>query len=177
LIYSYRNIDNSHFWGGEVNANVKVAKWWKVTASASAFHQHFYETETSGLLERQGLGWFTRLQQQWSLPHAIELQYALLYRSNAPMYQGYSFYNWTMDIGLRKQIAKGRGSLTLKCSDPWNTLFYGFYASDPKFSLHRSIKRESRTLIVGFKYALSQEKPHKLEREPKSSDLNSLESY
>lgn len=177
LIYSYRNIDRSHYWGGEINSNVQICPWWKITASLSGFHQHFFESEEPGVIESSGLGWFSRLQQQWSLPYSIELQYAMMYRSNSPMFQGFSFYNWTMDLGLRKSIANGKGAFTLKISDPFNTLNYGFFAADELFSLNRSIKRESRTLMLGFKYALSQEKMNKPEKEPKSTELNTLESY
>ena len=65
---------------------------------------------------------------------------------------------YSVDFGLRKPILKGKGNITLRASDLFNTRNFSFYTETQGITSDATYQRESRIVYLGFTYSLRQDK-------------------
>ena len=62
------------------------------------------------------------------------------------------------DIALKKKVLKGKGAITFRVSDPFNTRDFELNINNNGLEQYFKFKRESRIAFLGFTYALRQDK-------------------
>ena len=162
---TYGNLNKSVNYGFEVVASSQLFKWWRVNGSYSYFHA---EIDGVGVTSdaKSSNSWTTKASSVLILPFDIEYQQSFNYRSPIVTSgaggrgfsaggQGKMKEMWSMDMGLKKNILKGKGSLSLRVSDIFKTTT--FYSTTYGSNFERSYERgrDSRMIFVGFTYKIN----------------------
>ncbi|SDB93409.1 outer membrane beta-barrel family protein [Williamwhitmania taraxaci] len=162
---TYDNLNKSVNYGFETVASSPLFKWWRVNASYSYFHA---EIDGAGVTSdaKSSNSWTTKASSSITLPFKIEFQQSFNYRSPIVTSgtgghgfsaggQGKMKEMWSMDMGLKKDIMKGKGSLSLRISDIFKTTTY--YSTTYGTNFERSYERgrDSQMIFVGFTYKIN----------------------
>lgn len=148
---TFQNLNSSHNIGFEMNASYDIAKFWKVNANTNFYYSYLNGTNLEGAQTNNTYGLTMRINNTIKLPYGIDAQFS------------YSFWRWAMlqgvmspvnafDLGAKKDILKGQGSLTLRLSDIFNQRAWDMETRGFNFNSDMYRKRESRILFIGFTY-------------------------
>jgi len=152
------NLNRSQNYGLEVVLNQDVTNWWKVSSNVTFFQRSIQASaDVPGILTRTNRSWTGRLTSDLRPMRGTAVQVAVNYRSPFLIAQGTinSFFN--VDMGVKQTILNGRGTLTLRISDIFNTLQFQSDSFGPNFVATSLAKRESRIGFIGFSYRLSRQ--------------------
>ncbi|WP_395060464.1 TonB-dependent receptor domain-containing protein [Flavobacterium sp.] len=178
-IISYDNFDNNIAFGVEVSSNLKLAKWWSVNASTDAYFKTVKGTvqnANTGLQEKgevDVVSFNVRANQTFTATKKLKINLFGMYRGRdlglqferSPMYKA--------DIGATYSILKGKGSITGRLNDIFNTMHFQFDGSIP-YKQEGAFYWESRTIYVGLNYMFGGGKNKALQR--KQRDANETQS-
>jgi len=162
---TYDNLNKSVNFGFEVVASAMPVKWWRINGSYSYFHA---EIDGVGVTSdaKSSNSWTTKASSVLTLPFEIEFQQSFNYRSPIVTSgaggrgfsaggQGKMKEMWSMDMGLKKNILKGKGSLSLRVSDIFKTATYNSTSYGSNFERSYERGRDSRMIFVGFTYKIN----------------------
>ncbi len=178
-IISYDNFDNNNAFGIEASTNLKLAKWWSVNASADSYFKTVKGTvqnANTGLQEKgeiDVISFNTRVNQTFTATKNLKVNLFGMYRGpdlglqfeRKPMYKA--------DIGATYSILKGKGSITARLNDIFDTMHFEFDGNIP-YRQAGAFYWESQTVYVGFNYMFGGGKNKALQR--KQRDANETQS-
>ncbi|GAB3040824.1 TonB-dependent receptor domain-containing protein [Spirosoma pulveris] len=170
------NLNRSQNYGLEVVANQDITNWWKVNGTFTFFQRTIQGgANIPGVLTRTNRSWTSRVTTDLRPWRGTAIQVAVNYRSPFIVAQGtiYSFFN--VDIGVKQDVLKGRGTLNFRVSDIFNTLQFQIDSFGPNFLANTVGKRESRIGFIGFSYRLSRKIVNVRDNEERDSDSSSEE--
>ncbi|WP_426060323.1 TonB-dependent receptor domain-containing protein [Hymenobacter sp. B1770] len=149
---SYINVGHNRTYGLELSLSLPVAKWWRVAANGS-----LYRNEISSMLnneaDNRNIAYTGRLNTTITPVKRLDVQLTGTYRSRqvgptlgglAPIY--------FVDVALKKEVLKDRGSLLLRVSDVFDTQVLRVQAYAPGLDFNIRIKRETRVGYLSFTY-------------------------
>jgi outer membrane receptor protein involved in Fe transport len=174
-IISYDNFENNNAFGLEVSTNLKLAKWWSVNASTDAYFKTVKGTvqnANTGLQEKgevDVVSFNVRANQTFTATKNLKINLFGIYRGRdlglqyerSPMYKA--------DIGATYSILKGKGSITGRLNDIFNTMHFQFNGNIP-YKQEGAFYWESRTVYIGLNYMFGGGKNKALQR--KQRDTN-----
>jgi outer membrane receptor protein involved in Fe transport len=162
---TYLNLATSSSYGLEFVLNQDITRWWK--ANGNFFY--FMSTITGGpttpdVLTRSNRSWSARVNSNMTIMKGFDAQLSVNYRSPFIVPQGeiQSFFN--VDLGVKKDVLKGRGAISLRVSDIFNTLQFRIDRFGEGFTGFTEGKRESRIAFIGFTYRFGKQ-AQQLQRE------------
>jgi len=174
-IISYDNFDDNNTFGIEASANLKLTKWWSINASADSYFKTVrgtVENANTGEQEQAEadvIVFNARLNNNFVATKNLRFNLFSMYRgedlglqfARQPMYR--------MDIGATYNILKGKGSITGRLNDVFETMNFGFEGNIP-YRQVGAFYWESQTVYVGFNYVFGGGKNKELKR--KERDAN-----
>ncbi|QBZ99132.1 outer membrane beta-barrel family protein [Flavobacterium sangjuense] len=178
-IISYDNFDDNHAIGAEVSANLKLTKWWSVNASSDAYFKTVRGTvqnANSGLQERAEADvviFNARMNNNFVATKKLRFNLFGMYRGKDLGLQFERKPMYKMDIGSTYTILKGKGSITARLNDVFQTMHFGFDGSIP-YRQAGAFYWESRTFYLGFNYMFGGGKNSAMQR--KQRDQNETQS-
>jgi len=101
------------------------------------------------------------VQGTYKLPWKTQAQFTYFYRSPGVRPQGTIRTIQSFDLGFRKEILDGKGALTLRATDLFNTRRYRFETELASLTTNSEFQRESRIVYLGFQYSLQRLKPER----------------
>ena len=178
-IISFINFENNQAAGVEVSANLKATKWWSINTSADAYFKKVkgtVENANSGLQEygeidvtsfnfRVNNNFTATKKLRFNLFGMFRGQEAGLQFTRKPMYKA--------DLGATYNVLKGKGSITARVNDIFQTMHFAFEGSIP-YKQEGAFYWESRTLYVGFNLMFGGGKNSAMQR--KQRDNNETQS-
>lgn len=174
-IISYDNFDNNHAVGAEVSANLKLTKWWSVNASSDAYFKTVrgtVENANSGNQERAEVDvviFNARMNNNFIASKKLRFNLFAMYRGKDLGLQFERKPMYKMDIGSTYTILKGKGSITARLNDVFETMNFSFDGSIP-YRQRGAFYWESQTFYVGFNYMFGGGKNSAMQR--KQRDQN-----
>ncbi len=183
---TFKNLNNSQSYGFEFIVMQPLAKWWKVNLNYSIFKTIL---NGQGVSSQSGESnsWTAKLVSNMNLTKGLDVQIMGNYRSaviSTGSTGGRMFENvggqgkikeiWTIDLGMKKDILQGKGSLTFRVSDLFKTTKYDITSYGDNFETYIQRRRESRVVFVGFSYRINDYKRQK-ERRPEDSSGDDFE--
>lgn len=168
-ILSFDNFKNNHSLGAEVNANLKLTKWWSTNASADVYFKTVRGTVANldtGLQEAAEVNvttFNTRMNNTFSASKNLKFNLFGMYRGRDLGLQYERKPMYKMDIGANYTILQGKGTLSARLNDVFNTMHFGFDGYVP-FRSVGEFHWESRTLYLGFNYNFGGGKNRELQR-------------
>jgi len=178
-IISFINFENNQAAGVEVSANLKATKWWSINTSADAYFkkvkgtvenantglQEYGEVDVTSFNFRMNNNFTATKKLRFNLFGMFRGQEAGLQFTRKPMYK--------MDLGSTYTVLNGKGSITARVNDIFQTMHFAFDGSIP-YKQEGAFYWESRTLYIGFNYMFGGGKNSALQR--KQRDKNETQS-
>ncbi|RRB10849.1 outer membrane beta-barrel family protein [Larkinella knui] len=152
------NLNRSQNYGLELVLTQELTKWWKVNGNFSFFQRNIQASaDIPGVLTRTNRSWTARVTSNMNPKKGTDMQVALNYRSPFIVAQGTIKGFFNVDVGVKQNVLKGRGTVSLRVSDIFNTLQFRNESFGPNFVSTSRNKRESRIGFIGFSYRLSRQ--------------------
>ena len=155
------NLDQGRDYGIEVIMSARPTKKLDLTLSANGYRSQVIGTANDASVDADGYLFSGNLQASYNLPWDVDAQATYFYRSPGVRPQGRIETIQSLDLGFRKSIIDGRGALTLRVTDIFNTRKYRFFTDLGTLQTDSQFQRESRIAYVGFQYSLQQLKPER----------------
>ncbi|UQD56207.1 outer membrane beta-barrel family protein [Flavobacterium sp. K5-23] len=174
-IISFNNFDNNNSYGIESSANLKFTPWWSINASVDAYFKTVkgtVENANTGLLENGQVDVTTfnaRLNNTFTATKELRFQLFGMYRGRDLGLQFERNAMYKADLGATYNVLKGKGTITVRANDLFNTMHFGFNGKIP-YNQVGAFYWESQTYYIGFNYIFGGAKNKALQR--KQRDAN-----
>lgn len=168
-IMSYDNFKNNNQLGLEINANLKITKWWSTNASADAYFKTVRGTVTNistNLPENKEIKvttFNTRLNNTFTASKNLKLNLFGMYRGRDLGLQFIRTPMYKIDFGANYSVLKGKGTISARLNDMFNMMHFGFNGNIP-YRQEGEFHWESRTFYAGFAYNFGGGKNKELQR-------------
>lgn len=161
-IYSIsQNAGNGYNWGIEVVLNQDVTKWFSFNLNMNAY-QNIISAFTVENKYPYPVTFSTGRQSNYSgnvkfngifhLPKKFDLQITGIYLAPDIIPQGKIKSRYSVDLGLRKSIQKGKGELMLNITDIFNTMRIRQEVQSDGFRILSTNYYETQAVRVGYSY-------------------------
>lgn len=154
-ILSYDNFDDNNAFGVEVSANLKFNKWWSVNASSDAYFKTVKGTVQNAITDEFETGevdvtsFNARINNSFTVTKDLRLQLFGMYRGRDLSLQFERSAMYKADFGASYNVLKGKGTITARFNDVFDTMHFSFDGSNP-YRQHGSFYWESQSVYVGF---------------------------
>jgi len=157
VILTYANTDNNNAYGFEASTNYNFTKWWDANISFDIYNQTEKGVVALEELEVQNTTWNLRMNNNFKIVKSFRLQWFTMYRGANKNLQFEVDPMWKMDLGARLNIFDGKGTLSARYSDIFNTMFFSF-KSENTIPSTGEFHWESQTAYIGFSYRFGSSK-------------------
>jgi len=151
VILTYINSDNTNAYGFEASNNYRITKWWRVNSSFDLYSQKENGIVGGNLVSVTNTTWNFRANNDFKATKKLRFQWFSLYRGSNKNLQFNVNAMWKMDLGARLSILKGKGSLSLRFNDIFNSMHFGFDSTRP-YPQNGKFYWESQSIYTGFSY-------------------------
>jgi outer membrane receptor protein involved in Fe transport len=178
-IISFDNFKNNNAYGVEISGNLKATKWWSINASSDAYFKKVkgtVENANTGLMEYGEADvtvFNVRMNNNFTATKKLRFNLFGMYRGKDLGLQFVRKPMYKADLGSTYTIMKGKGSITARLNDVFNTMHFGFDGSIP-YRQEGAFYWESRGFYVGFNLMFGGGKNSALQR--KQRDNNETQS-
>ncbi|WP_445452658.1 TonB-dependent receptor domain-containing protein [Flavobacterium sp. 25HG05S-40] len=154
-IISFDNFNDNHAYGVEISGNLKAAKWWSINASSDAYFKTVkgtVENANTGLQEygeADAAIFNIRMNNNFTATKKLRFNLFGMYRGRDLGLQFVRNPMYKLDIGSTYTIMKGKGSITARVNDIFNTMNFSFDGSIP-YRQEGAFYWESRGFYIGF---------------------------
>ncbi|CAG5072770.1 hypothetical protein DYBT9623_04310 [Dyadobacter sp. CECT 9623] len=152
------NLSTGDSYGFEFNLTYDPAPWWKLTANANVFramNQGFYNDK---LYESDTYSWTSRLSSRLTLFKSVDFQSSFNYRAPRRTTQGRDLSIYFIDLGLSKDILKGRGTVTASVRDLLNSNKRRSIIENAGYYSRSEFQWRPRQFLVTISYRLNRSK-------------------
>jgi len=168
-IMSYTNFKDNNSYGAEISANLDFTKWWSANIGTDIYFKTIRGTVSSDFVERKANIFNARINNTFKANKNLRFQLFGMFRGQEQSLQFLRQNMFRTDIGSSYNILKGKGTVSARVSDIFNTMHFSFNGDLP-YTQDGSFHWESRTVYVGFSYRFGGGKNAALQR--KQRDKN-----
>ena len=115
------NLSTQNDLGLEFTFYLTASEWWKVNSSFNFFRAHAKGNYDDEPLESKTVSWTSRTTSRMTFFKQLDFQASLNYQSPRVNTQGKELSTYSIDLGLAKDVFKGKGTLTLNVRDLLNS--------------------------------------------------------
>ncbi|MDO5510520.1 MAG: TonB-dependent receptor [Weeksellaceae bacterium] len=152
VIMRTENLDNRYAWGAETSWYLRLRDWWSTNGGLNYYVNEMKSVLPDGNFREVVQNQFVaRMSNDFTLAKNTRLQLFTMYNGGQQTLQGETLSMFRQDIGIRQNFAGGKGTITARLSDIFNT-FYARSANVIPYVQTGSFRWESRTLYVGLQY-------------------------
>jgi len=162
LIYAiFQNAGKSHNTGLEIVLNQDIAKWYSFNINANAYYnqidaftvENLYPVPHTFSADKQTIfSGNVKLNNNFHLPKNFELQVTAVYLAPDIIPQGKIGQRFSLDLGLKKSIQKGKGELFFNANDLLNTMVIKKEIQGNGFSYTSDDYYETQVIRLGYSY-------------------------
>ena len=148
-ILSYANFKDNNSYGAEISANLDFAKWWSANVGTDIYFKKIRGTVTSQFVEKNVSVFNGRINNTFKATKNLRFQLFGMYRGQE---QGLQFLRKSMyktDIGVSYNVLKGKGTISARASDIFETMKFSFDGTLP-YNQEGAFYWESRSVYLGF---------------------------
>lgn len=182
---TFVNLNSGESYGAEASTNINLFKWWNTNWSYSYFHTKLTDKSNTILDDKakESDSWTLRGTSNWFLSKQLSVQAMYNYRSPVvstgagghrgmgAATQGKTQSNYYFDMGARYSILKGKGDISLRVSDVFNTSKYITDGFGANYTSYSKSWRQSPNIFLGFTYRINDFK----RKQQKQQDTNSMD--
>jgi outer membrane receptor protein involved in Fe transport len=178
-IISFDNFKSNNAYGVEISGNLKATKWWSINASSDAYFKKVkgtVENANTGLQEYGEADVTTfnvRMNNNFTATKKLRFNLFGMYRGKDLGLQFVRKPMYKADFGSTYTILKGKGSITARVNDIFNTMHFAFDGNIP-YKQEGAFYWESRGFYLGFNLMFGGAKNSAIQR--KQRDNNETQS-
>ena len=158
------NLNQEDAVGLEFTLGTSIFKWWKINGSANYFHKMVDGVNLDTSYTTNYRSYSARINSITDLWKGSSLQLMFNYRGPERWLQGIRYSMIFFDVGLKQDVLKSKGTLTLKVIDPLNTRSFRFLTEGPDYTISSRFRRHSRGFVLNFTYKLNNFRMRERER-------------
>ncbi|SDX14078.1 Outer membrane receptor for ferrienterochelin and colicins [Lutibacter oricola] len=150
-ILTFANADGNSSYGVELSSNYKINSWWRTNISFD-----LYSVKDQGVIGTENIEvtsttWNTRMSNNFSASKNLKFQLFGMYRGNVQTIQWDIKPMWKIDFGASLNVLKGKGTVTARVSDIFESMSFNFDSEKPYPSTGEFFW-ESQNAYIGFNY-------------------------
>ncbi len=176
LILSHSNFDNNNAFGFEASGNLRFVKWWSANASMDLYYKTTKgivssESAPSGFesVEIDNTEFNTRINNNFTATKKLRFQLSGFYRGASLGLQFKRKPMWKIDTGTSYTIFKGKGTISARVSDIFNSMKFAFEGNKP-YRQVGEFNWESQSAYIGFNYRFGGGKNKALQRKRRDNN-------
>lgn len=162
LIYAiFQNAGKSHNTGLEVILNQEWTSWYAFNLNATCYYNQIdaftvenrYPVPNTFTANQQTIvSGNVKLNQTFQFPKNFKFQVTMVYLAPDIVPQGKTNSRFSLDIGLKKSIQKGKGEVFLNANDLFNTLIIKKEVQGNGFRYSSADYYETQVIRLGYSY-------------------------
>lgn len=152
------NLASGRNYGVEVIGTIRPIDKLQFVISGNGYRTEVDSDDLESDLNAAGYQFSGRMQASYTLFKDLGVQLTGFYRSAGVRPQGEMRAFGSVDLGFRKPVLKGKGTITLRASDLFKTRKFSFLTTTEGITSDATYQRESRIVYLGFNYSLRQDK-------------------
>ena len=153
---TWHNLSQVKAGGTDISLNGRVSDRISGSVSSTIFFEHAAAPD----IDRSGVFFHVRGSLEVQLAPQTSAQLYAYRRSAQTIEQGELDAVWNSDVAVTQRVGhEGRGALTLRLSDPFNSQRTAFRIGDQTFVQQSQRKVTSRMLSLSLAWSLPQEQP------------------
>lgn len=164
LIYAiFQNVNKSYNSGLEMVFSQEVIKWWAFNLNLNAYRNQIdgftvenkYPVPHTFTADQQEIiSGNIKLNNKLHLPKNFDVQVTAIYLAPDIIPQGQIAARFSLDLGIKKTLQKGRGEVFLSASDLFNTLVIKKDIQGEGFRYTSTDYYETQVIRLGYSYKL-----------------------
>lgn len=176
LILTHENFDDNNAYGFEASANLRFAKWWNANASFDVYYKTVKgvvssESTVSGFedIEIDNTAFNTRISNNFKATKKLRFQLSGFYSAPDLGLQFQRNEMWKIDAGASYNVFKGKGTVSARVSDIFNSMNFSFEGTKP-YRQEGEFNWESQSVYLGFNYRFGGGKNSALQRKRRDNN-------
>ncbi|WP_159467012.1 outer membrane beta-barrel family protein [Dyadobacter sp. 3J3] len=162
------NLSTGDSYGFEFNLSYDPFAWWKWTANANVFRSINEGVYQDKILKSDTYSWTSRVSSKVTLFNNLDFQSAFNYRAPRKTTQGRDLAQYFIDLGLSRDVLKGRATVTASVRDLFNSRKQRRIIENAGYYSKSEFQWRARQFLVTFSYRLNSSK----EKSGKMNDNN-----
>jgi outer membrane receptor protein involved in Fe transport len=157
-VRSFINLASGRNYGLEAIATIRPVDKLQFVINGNAYRTELKGNNQEVELNAAGYQFSGRLTGTYTIGKDWGLQLTSFYRSRGVNPQGEMRALYSVDFGVSKPVLKGKGNISLRATDLFNTRRWSFVNSASGITDDATYQRESRIAYLSFNYSLRQDK-------------------
>jgi outer membrane receptor protein involved in Fe transport len=157
---SFTNIDHDRSVGLELMINLIPAKWFIFNSSWSIFNYKMFGTPNPAVANSTNT-WNLRINPTFKLKWGTAIQINYIYNAPTITAQGTRSGFYSSAVGLKQDLLKRKGSLTLQIQNPFGYSRFASTTNTPNLYSYNWFQRESKVFMFTFNYRINNYKAQK----------------
>ncbi|GAA0880415.1 outer membrane beta-barrel family protein [Algoriphagus jejuensis] len=151
-VQTRQNADTRMSDGLEVINQIQVWQNFDATLTGNFFYSQVNGENIEEGFSNENFSWTISLLGNLLIPNWFSVQFQGNYRGPIVLPQGEILPQWSVNLGMRRDVLAGRGSVSLNISDLFNTRNFRINTFDSRFVQNRTFQRETRIGTLSFTY-------------------------
>lgn len=173
-LLTFTNFEKNSEYGIEVSGNLDLNKWWNTNFGVDSYFKNnkgIIEDRNGNLVEKEinATLFNTRMNHTFKVTKDIRLIWFTMYRAGERSLQFTNGNMWKTDLGARMNLFNGKGTVSVRYNDVFNTMRSTFHSSDPA-KINGTFRWESQTLNVNLSYRFGDGKNKALDRKQREQN-------
>ena len=157
------NAGDQERYGAEIVVSTQPATWWRLFGNFNLFGYksdgaYIAEDGTSYSFEGDGISWFSRISNNFTLPSKIGFQLNGYFRGAQENAQERRKANFSVDVALTKDVLQDRGTLSFNVRDVFNSRRRQETQYGDGFISETDMQWRPRSFNLSFTYRINQNK-------------------
>ena len=162
LIYAiFQNAGRSYNSGAEIVLSKDVSKWYSMNFNLNVYHNQInafsvvnkYPTENTFTASKQEIiSGNMKLNNTFHLPKNFDAQLTVIYLAPDIIPQGKIAQRFSIDLGIKKSLQKGKGELFFNATDILNSMIVRKEIQGQGFKYTSTDYYETQVLRIGYNY-------------------------
>jgi outer membrane receptor protein involved in Fe transport len=152
------NLSTQNDIGLEFAFSVSVSHWWKFNSSINFYQSVAKGSYNNELLESNTVTWTNRTTSRMTFFKQLDFQASLNYQSPRVTTQGKDLSVYSIDLGLVKDVFKGKGTLTFNVRDLMNSRRRRSVVDIPGYYSRSDFLWRPRQMTLTLNFRLNQQK-------------------
>lgn len=149
---TFKNLASGTSYGLELVGRLQPTNWLDFTLSGNIFQTTITGTTSDGDLNNSTFTWNSRLISNVRASKTLSLQVIANYNAPNIVPQGTFMAIYGIDVAIKKEVLKGKGSVTLNLSDIFDWREFGVNQTGSNFVSEVRRKRETQVGMLNFSY-------------------------
>lgn len=162
LIYAiFQNAGRSYNTGVELMVSQEVVKWFSFNLNLNGYRNQinaftvnnlYPEPNTYTAAKQEVFSGSAKLNMMFHLPKKFEAQLTAIYLAPDIIPQGTIGSRFSLDVGVKKTIQKGKGEMFINATDLLNTMSIRTKIQGSNFTYNSSNYYETQVIRIGYSY-------------------------